>query len=283
MRVASAAAQALTRPELLAAAVPLARQAARRLMELRETPLSKERKADHSIVTNADREADRLLRDGLRLAFPSHAILTEESGLEGRAETEFVWVVDPLDGTRAYVHGRAGFSVMVGLLREGRPYAGIVVDPCEGHLFEAVVGHGAYHELDGRRTRVMVSARSDLGAMPVITSTGFPHALQRDIQAQVRTGPWLEPVNSVGIKVGYLVRRLADIYINHHAVHYWDTCAPQVILEEAGGCFTYTDGSPLVYDLSGNHRHPLSTLATNNRRHAELIQVVRPLFGAPEA
>src|SRR5882672_1303565 len=93
----------------------LALQASARLMELRLSPLQKTRKADHSLVTNADHEADRIIREGLRKAFPDHAILTEESVMDGLADSEYVWVVDPLDGTKAYVNGTSGFSVMIGL------------------------------------------------------------------------------------------------------------------------------------------------------------------------
>src|SRR5690242_2381144 len=103
--------------EFIEAARPLALAAAKRLMEMRLEPLEKQRKADHSIVTSADHAADKIIREGLHKAFPKHAVLTEESGLEGDRTTEFVWVVDPLDGTKAYVKGVAGFSVMIGLLR----------------------------------------------------------------------------------------------------------------------------------------------------------------------
>src|SRR5688572_30214788 len=121
--------------EFLAVARDLALQAGRRLMELRQTELVRERKADRSLVTNADHEADRIIRTGLRQQFPDHAILTEESGLDGDPDSTFVWMVDPLDGTRAYAKGTHGFSVMIGLLKEGRPFAGVVMDPWEGHLY----------------------------------------------------------------------------------------------------------------------------------------------------
>ncbi len=257
---------------------PLALQAAARLMELRLSPLLKERKADRSIVTNADREADEIIRGGLRRAFPDHAILTEESGLDGDCRAEYVWVVDPLDGTKAYVHGRAGFSVMIGLLKKGLPYAGVVADPWEGHVFEATRGEGAFHHLEGKCSHLEVSSRATLSSMPVITSTGFPRELAEAVQNRIQAGPWLEPVNSVGIKVGLLVRQFADIYINHHAVHYWDTCAPQIILEEAGGLFTFLDGSPLIYDLAGSHLHPEPTLATNGPQHDHLIRLLGELM-----
>src|SRR5258708_39139940 len=95
----------------------LAIEAGRRLMELRETTLIKERKPDRALVTNADREADQIIRRGLRLHFPKHAVLTAESGMEGVPDSEYVWVVDPLYGTQACVRGSKGFSVMIGLLK----------------------------------------------------------------------------------------------------------------------------------------------------------------------
>src|SRR5258706_15331815 len=107
--------------EFVAVARELAVQAGRRIMDLRQTTLVKERKADHSLVTNADHAADDIIRSGLRRHFPTHTVLTEESGSEGGLDAEFVWVVDPLDGTRAYARGTAGFSVMIGLLRRGQP------------------------------------------------------------------------------------------------------------------------------------------------------------------
>ena len=85
-------------------------------------------------------------------------------------------------------------------------------------------------------------------------------------------------MNSVGIKVGLLVRQTADIYVNHHAVHYWDTVAPQVILEEAGGIFTFSDGRPLAYDLNSQFQHDAPTLASNGQRHSEFVSIIRGLF-----
>ncbi len=257
--------------KLLEIATPLAVQAAECLMRLRQSPLVKERKSDHSLVTNADHESDRMIREGLRRAFPEHAILTEESGLDGSREAEYVWVVDPLDGTRAYAKGIAGFCVHVGLLKDGKPYAGILVDPWEGHIYEAVKGHGAFHTLKGKRQPVQVSKRREWNEMPVITSTGFPPAVKRDIIAQFQS-PWLPEINSMGIKIGYLVRQLADLYIVVNKSHYWDTLAPEVVLTEAGGTFTYVNGDALRYDLSGDYCHPHWTAASNGARHEDFIR-----------
>jgi fructose-1,6-bisphosphatase/inositol monophosphatase family enzyme len=256
---------------------PLAVRAAERIIALRQSPLIRQRKPDRSLVTNADHEADRILRAGLRKAFPDHAILTEESGLDGPADAEYMWVIDPLDGTSAYADGKPGYSVMVGLLKQGNPFAGVVVDPIEGHIFEAVRGKGAFHTLRNVRHRVQVSTRSDLSQMPVITSSDFPRGWEEMLRRDLR-GPWIPELISVGIKVGHLVRELADIYINHHAVHYWDTCAPQIILEEAGGMFTFWDGKPVDYPLGKKtYRHAGPTLATNGVRHREILAALRRL------
>jgi 3'(2'), 5'-bisphosphate nucleotidase len=259
---------------------PLAEKAATRLNELRRQPLTQERKADHSLVTNADYEADAIIRDGLRAAFPDHAVLTEESGLQGSPDAEYVWVVDPLDGTRAYIKNVPGYSVMVGVLRHGVPYAGIVADPVEGRLYEAVRGLGAYELHAGQRRALRVSDRREWPAMPVITSTGFPEPIS-SVLRRSWTGPWLQPINSVGIKVGFLIRKDADLYMNHHDVHYWDTCAPQIILEEAGGTITYGDGSPLAYGLDGKYRHLMWTLASNGPRHADALKVAQTAMPSP--
>jgi len=228
-------------------------------------------------VTNADHESDRILREGLRKAFPEHAILTEESGLDGSAAAEYLWVVDPLDGTTAYAAGNPGYSVMVGLLKHGKPFVGLVVDPVEGHIYEAARGDGSFHTLGNVRRRVHVSRRNELATMPVITSTGFPHGLEEALRRDL-CGPWVPALSSVGIKVGCLVRELADIYINHRRVHYWDTCAPQIILEEAGGVITFWDGTPVNYALrKESYQHTGRTLASNGLRHEDVLAILRRL------
>jgi 3'(2'),5'-bisphosphate nucleotidase len=245
-------------------------------MELRQHPLIQERKADHSIVTNADFEADRIIRAGLRKHFPDHAVLTEESGMQGDPQSRFVWLVDPMDGTKAYVRGVAGFSVMIGLLQDRKPFAGVVMDPWYDCLYEALRGDGAYYVSQGKRERLHVSARREWAEMPLVTSTGFPESFEKKIKARLPS-PWIPAVNSVGIKVGYIASQQADLYVNHHKVHYWDTAAPQIILEEAGGRFTFFDGKPLVYDLESKHQHGAPTLASNGQQHSEFVRIIQEL------
>ncbi len=259
--------------QLLQTARSLAEEAAAEVMRLKDQPLNSERKADQSLVTTADLNADKILREGLLEAFPDHGILSEESGILGNPKSEYVWLVDPLDGTKAYAKGIPGFSVMVGLLHQGWPYVGVVVDPITGRTYEASRGGGAYLTEGGSRQSLWVSKRSDYADMPVVVSTGFPQASLKELQIEL-TGPLLAPINSVGIKVGHVVRQEADVYINHHPVHLWDTCAPQIILEEAGGLFTRIDGTPLEYQLEAPYSHQALTLATNGTRHGDLVSLI---------
>jgi 3'(2'), 5'-bisphosphate nucleotidase len=273
MRVAFAFTNVINPNQFLGAATTLALEAGHEIMELRKKPLQKSHKADHSLVTNADHAADKIIRLGLRNAFPTHSILTEESGLEG-PESDWVWLIDPVDGTRAYAKGVAGFSVMIGLLHQQKPVLGVVYDPLAEQLFHASCGEGSFYTYKGNKQKVSVSQRSEWNEMCVITSTGYPDARKQAL-SQKLSGVWRDPINSVGVKVGIVVRREADIYINHHPVHYWDTCAPQVILEEAGGVFTNEDGTPLVYDLQTDHSHHQPSLASNGTRHADLVKLLK--------
>jgi Archaeal fructose-1,6-bisphosphatase and related enzymes of inositol monophosphatase family len=257
----------------LSVARRLAEEAAQAVLALHDNDSVQSRKEDESPVTQADLRSDEIIRTGLLQEFPNHAILTEEAGMTGAGDSDFVWMVDPLDGTKAYAKKIPGFCVMVGLLKFGKPYLGVVVDPLEGRIYEAIRGQGAFQTFGGKKEKLTVSVRDDFSKMPLVVSTGFPEEALNKIRDEL-PGPLLPPINSVGIKVGLLVRQEADIYVNHHGVSYWDTCAPKVILEEAGGSFTRIGGSPLEYPLYEPYSHQTKTLASNGTLHSELVQVL---------
>jgi 3'(2'), 5'-bisphosphate nucleotidase len=272
--------RSLVASDFLSVARALAEEAASGIMTLfrgSEASLLKSRKEDRSLVTEADRRSDALIRDGLSKNFPDHAVLTEENGLTGSRNSEYVWIIDPLDGTKAFAKGIAGFSVMIGLLKNGSPHLGVVVDPVEGHIYEAVKGQGAFHTLHKNRTPLQVSKRNEWKDMPVVVSTGFPENLKPKYAATL-TGPWCDPINSVGIKVGLVVRQVADVYISHHSVHLWDACAPQVILEEAGGVMTLKNGSPLPHNLETmrpSYSYQDWLVVSNGARHDDLLSLMQ--------
>jgi 3'(2'), 5'-bisphosphate nucleotidase len=261
----------------LETACALAQRASNSILTFHGNDLKSERKADKTLVTEADLAADQIIREGLEQAFPDHGILTEEFGLIAKENSPWLWLIDPLDGTKAFVKNIPGFSVMIGLLYQGQPHLGVVMDPVTQRLYAAVKDQGACLYHDGTKEELKVSKRSAWNQMPLILSTGFPEDKLKQIKQRLDS-PVCEPINSVGIKVGLLVCQVGDIYLSHHPVHYWDSCAPQIILEEAGGIFTKIDGTPLDYDLAKGTAHDNLPLATNGSRHQELVELIKQTF-----
>src|SRR5437868_9075289 len=128
-------------------------------------------KGQNDFVTEIDVAAERDIIETIRKSYPDHAILAEESGDSNgsRGESEFVWIVDPLDGTTNYMHGFPQFAVSIAVERRGRIEHGVVYDPLRQELFTTSRGEGA--QLDGRRIRVS----SHVGLEGALIGTGFPY------------------------------------------------------------------------------------------------------------
>ncbi|MBI2194452.1 MAG: 3'(2'),5'-bisphosphate nucleotidase CysQ [Planctomycetes bacterium] len=274
----------LPHPELadrLSVAARLAREAGGRILQIASSGLTQARKPDHSLVTNADHASDRFIREGLQAAFPQDAILTEEAGSLGPIDSRRLWVVDPLDGTKAFVRRVPGFCVMLGLLDDGKPALGVVYDPLSGWLYQAVAGCGASGVPPGqtRRVPLQVSTRRDPHTMALIGSPGMPEEWRHAFHQRIGLLPG-PTINSVGIKVGLLVRQEGDVYFNHHSVSFWDTVAPILIAQEAGAIATLLDGQPFEYDLKAVplvHHGP--SLITNGTCHDRLRQQMADVVG----
>ena len=125
-------------------------------------------KGEFDLVTEADRTSEKLIVQRLRAAFPSHSIVAEEGGGGHGSDPEYVWYVDPLDGTTNFAHGFPVFNVTLGLERAGELVAGVVFDPTRNELFTAEAGGGAW--LNGERIRVSVATRLE----DALVATGFP-------------------------------------------------------------------------------------------------------------
>jgi len=264
----------------LALASRLAREAGAVIEQVRERGFSARAKADSSPVTDADLAADALIRAGLTAAFPADGVLSEESGDSPGPRRPRTWIVDPLDGTEAFVDGvTRGYAVQIGLLDGLTPVLGVVYEPHEDRLMWAVRGHGTYLEhADEVYGPLRVSARVDLATMPLLTSVRIAPALRGRL---LTVGlPDAGALHSVGVKVGALVCGTADVYVSEHPISHWDSCAPLVLLEEAGGVLTQLDGSPFSYaiDPVRGPRHPGPLVASNGPRHADLCAAFRAVW-----
>src|ERR1700722_16973399 len=136
---------------LLTLAADLAARAGAEILAIRDRGFQVHRKPDHSVVTEADHAAEKIIVAGLRDALPDCVIVAEEEIAAGKitAATPEFWLVDPLDGTREYAGGGNDFAVNIGLVRDGRPVLGVVGVPATGETFGGVVGMGAWRHKDG--------------------------------------------------------------------------------------------------------------------------------------
>src|SRR5258705_914867 len=268
-------------PELQVA-IELARQAGAAILQLYEGPLKVEQKNyddDVEPVTQADRIANELIVGRLAQEFPDDGILAEESvDTARRLGKARVWMVDPLDGTNGFIDGNGDFAVQIGLVENGNCVVGVVYQPLTDVLYRAVLGEGSWIERpEFPSERAHVSDQRNLASMRLAASRS--HRSPRMNKVVRRLG-FEEEVQrgSVGIKVGLLVERQCDVYIHlSPRTKQWDTCAPQLILTEAGGRLSDLFGRPLKYNVRDvQNRNGL--VASNGVSHDLIIEMLAPLL-----
>src|SRR5215208_2632149 len=224
----------------LRVACELARAAGAAILEEYEGPINVEQKNSHDDVepvTQADRIANDLIVDGLKREFPNDGILAEESvDTNRRLRKSRVWMVDPLDGTNGFIDGNGDFAVQIGLTDEAQCVVGVVYQPLTGVLYRAVRGEGTWIERPRfAPERAHVSDETVLSDMRLAASRSHRSPRMNKVVAQLGFPEEVQR-GSVGIKVGLLIEQQCDVYIHlSPRTKQWDTCAPEVILTEAGG------------------------------------------------
>lgn len=263
----------------LETAVDLARRAGERIRGFHGSGIAVDHKDDDSPVTEADRAANALIVGGLGAAFPDDAILSEELPDDGsRLGRERVWMVDPLDGTKDFIRGRDGFSVMIGLLDGQSPALGVVYQPIGDKLYFATRGGGALVSRGGGAPeRLHVSDVREPSQIRMVASKSHRTETIDRVRAQLGISDELN-VGSVGLKLGLIAEGVRDLYVNpagHSKL--WDACGPEAILVEAGGRLSDVSGQPLDYrgrEL-GNVR---GLIASNGILHDEVVRRLASLF-----
>jgi 3'(2'), 5'-bisphosphate nucleotidase len=206
-------------------------------------------KAGGSPVTEADHAANGVIVGALRQAFPGDAVLSEESAdSPERLGAERVWIVDPLDGTREFLARNGEFAVMIGLAIQGRAVLGVVHQPADDVLLYAAEGAGTWMEAGGAPAVRLRRGDARMDALRLVGSRSHPDPLLARIQEALGITD-VRPSGSVGVKCGLIVRGERDLYV--HPVPYlseWDTCAPEVLVREAGGTVSDCTGAPLRYN-----------------------------------
>jgi len=216
-------------------------------------------------VSEADLAVDQLLHDRLTSARPDYDWLSEESGQERRGGRHR-WVVDPIDGTRAFIDGKPEFTVCVALMTDNRPVLGAIFNPASNEFFEAAAGGGT--RMNGKA--VHASGHADLNEARFLASrrTFERHGwLARTAKADFAYR------NSIAYRMALVANGRYDAAISLSEKSDWDIAAADVVVTEAGGRVATAGGNPLTYD-SDNNRHP-SVIATGAYIFDDLVDLLR--------
>ncbi len=232
----------------LTVATRLAHEAARVILEVYAQPFDVVNKAGGAgPVTQADERANELIVTGLRAAFPGDDVVAEES-TNARPTSRRVWFVDPLDGTREFVDRNGMFAVHIGLALDGVAVAGVVHAPVRGATWTGARGQPC-RVTDGGVTRELRMAQVlPPSALRLLVSRS--HKSKKTEQIRQALGiTRVREHGSVGLKCGLLAEGEADLYLHPSPrSSRWDSCAPQAVLEAAGGVLVDFGGFPYRYD-----------------------------------
>ena len=205
-------------------------------------------KEDKSPVTEADKTADKIIREEISKVFPEHAFLTEESeDNKERLNNEFVWIVDPVDGTKDFVAKDDQFTTNIALCRNHEIVLGVVLAPAMNSYYYAIKGEGAYKVANGVKTRIHVSEKtSDITCL-----TSVFHLSPKEVEIIDKHKDIITNVHKAGssLKACQISEGLAEIsYRLSDGTKEWDTAAFQIIVEEAGGYVLKLDKTPITYN-----------------------------------
>lgn len=268
----------------LETAISLAREAGRTILEYYALEIIAEEKFGidnfSEPVTIADRASSRIIVDGLKSVFPGDFVLSEEEAdrPDERTRTSRVWITDPIDGTWGFLKKDGDFAVQIGLAINGEAVVGVVSLPARDRLYYGSKGNGSF-VVDGEAepTRLAASTNTDFSKMNLAVSRNHRSPKisriisEFGLQSEIQRG-------SVGLKVGLVAEAICDLYIHlSPRTKFWDTCGPQVILEEAGGRLTDLFGENIRYELSDVQNHG-GIVAANGAVHADVIKKLRPIL-----
>lgn len=242
----------MSQAELGAALAEIVEAAAEVILPFWRTGVTVETKSDESPVTEADRRGEALILERLTAAFPDTPVVAEEAVAASGAPRSIgrrFFLVDPLDGTKAFVRGEAHYTVNIGLVEDGVPVAGAVCAPATGQVWHTAAG-GALKRQIGERAGVPVHVRKPDPADLLALSS---HTLkpEQDEALRAKYGYVRRQAMDSSIKFCILAEGGADLYPRHGTTMEWDIAAGHAVLVAAGGSVTGPDGEPFVYGKAG--------------------------------
>lgn len=223
----------------------------------------------NDLVTEIDKASESLIVNYIRRNFPSHGILAEE-GNRINTDAEFVWVIDPLDGTTNFAHSLPIFAVSIGVQKNGETIAGVVLDVMNNIIYSAEKKSGSF----ANDIKITVSSRKSLNESLLVT--GFPYNIKENpentferFELLTKSSRGMRRLGSAAIDFCYLAKGVFDGFWEVH-LHPWDICAGKLIVEEAGGWVTDFKGNPInIYSKK--------ILASNGKIHNEMVRFMNKI------
>ncbi len=222
----------------------------------------------NDFVTEVDHAAEQAIIEMLLTAYPGHGILAEESGSEhGAKDSDYVWIIDPLDGTTNFIHGLPVYCVSIALTVKGKVEQAVVYDPSRNDLFTATKGRGAY--MNDRRIRVSKRTRMQ----ECLISTGFPFRPGDDFNAYLRMmgevmqrTAGLRRPGAAALDLAYVAAGFTDAFFET-GLQPWDVAAGSLLVTEAGG---------LVGNFTGesDFLHQQECLAGSPKIYGQMVSIV---------
>jgi myo-inositol-1(or 4)-monophosphatase len=225
-------------------------------------------KQTNDFVTEIDQKAEEIIIDTLLTAYPGHGILAEESGSEhGAKDSEFVWIIDPLDGTTNFIHGFPVYCVSIALAVRGKVEQAVVYDPTRNDVFCATKGRGAY--MNDRRIRVAKRTR----LQECLISTGFPYRPGDKLKTYLNMlGEVMSQCAGVrrpgaaALDLAYVAAGFSDGFFES-GLKPWDVAAGSLLVQEAGGLVGNYTGESEFLNLG-------ECLAANPRVYGQLVSTL---------
>lgn len=249
-------------------AIQTARDAGQILAERFGRKIEISNKSEIDLVTESDLASERVIIERIKTYYPRHSILAEESGVTNPAdrESDWRWIIDPLDGTTNYAHGYPCFCVSIALEHQGKMEIGVVYDPLRDEMFAAERGQGA--SLNGRR--INVSRTMTLSS--ALLCTGFPYDVRqrsefaRHFASFIMQAQGVRRDGAAALDLAYVAAGRFDGFWEE-GLKPWDVAAGILLIEEAGGRVSNYRGE--VFDI---HTPPI--MASNGLIHDEMQRVL---------
>lgn len=222
---------------------------------------------DNNLVTEIDKKSEQTIIEFIQKKYPAHGILAEERG-ELKKDSEYLWVIDPLDGTTNFAHGLPIFSVSIGLQKNNKIIAGAVYDVMQDIMYSSESGSGAF----ANEKKIYVSKRESISQSMLVT--GFPYNVKDNpenaferFETLTRNTRAVRRLGSAAIDFCYVAAGVFEGFWEVH-LHPWDICAGKLIVEEAGGLVTDFDGNKI--DIFSKR-----ILASNSFVHNKMIELLK--------